>query len=86
MEDCLKQTVIDDIMQDEDILFNWAITADIGDESLSHELLSCCQFMAHDSRIFCCRSLDGALQTMQGSLNKRWLKEKTKEKASCKWT
>ena len=39
MEDCLKQTVIDDIMQDEDILFNWAITADIGDESLSHELL-----------------------------------------------
>jgi hypothetical protein len=24
-------------MQDEDVLFNWAITADIDDESLSHE-------------------------------------------------
>ena len=35
-----KQTVIDDIMQDEDVLFNWAITADIDDDSLSHELLS----------------------------------------------
>ena len=39
-ESTLKQTVIDDIMQDEDVLFNWGITANIDDESLSHELLS----------------------------------------------
>ena len=37
--DC-KQTVIDNIRQDEDILFSWTITADIDDENLSHELLS----------------------------------------------
>ena len=39
-ESTLKQAVIDDILQDEDIQFSWTITADIDDENLSHELLS----------------------------------------------
>lgn len=35
-----KQLIIQSIMKDEDVLFNWATAADIDDEALSNELLS----------------------------------------------